>query len=73
MKCFLLSYVSLYIPVCLNSIARVYYFHSFSFGPEVKAIKLRFDFNFGLVCMRTNGQEILTGFEPPKRSKTPKK
>ena len=50
-KCFLLSYVSLYILVCLNSIASVYYFHSFSLGPEVKAIKLRLDFSFGLVCL----------------------
>lgn len=51
MKCFLLSYVSLYIPVCLNFIASVYSFHSFSLGPELKDVKLRFDFSFGLVCL----------------------
>jgi len=51
MKCFLLSYVSLYILVCLNSIASVYCFHSFSLGPKMKAIKLRFDFSFGLVYL----------------------
>jgi len=27
----------------------------------------------GKICMPTNGQEILTGFELPKRSKTPQK
>ena len=27
----------------------MYYFHSFNLRPEVKAIKLRFDFSFGLV------------------------
>lgn len=50
-NCFLLSSVSLYILVCLNSIASVYCFHSFILGPEVKAIKLMFDFSFGLVCL----------------------
>lgn len=25
--------------------------HSFSLGPKVKAIKLRFEFNFGLICL----------------------
>lgn len=41
-----------------NLIASVCYHHSFSLGPEVKAIKLRFDFSFGLVCLSQVFQSI---------------
>lgn len=36
----------------------MYYRHSFSLGPEVKAIKLRFDFSFRLVCLSQVFQSI---------------
>ena len=44
---FLLSYSSLYIPVCFHCKSVLFSF--FSLGPEVKAIKLRFDFSYVLV------------------------
>jgi len=47
-----------YVVICItvhtnfsNFFASVRFYHSFGLGPKVKAIKLRFDFSFGLVCL----------------------